>query len=614
VPRWLLAPHCRDGVRNEDEENVDCGGACGPCPLKVLPAHCSDGVQGDGETGVDRGGPCLPEHCFTFARGDETGSNCGGSCQPCTPAASRFQNQYESLLCDLPPGPPFTYRGSTGATTTPTGGDPEVSLAAAAGAGRAGAPSVAGWAANPSVPVEVAIPRQTPARPFLHWDASCAASSHEQPGFFQFGGVAMEWAEGFMAARAASISTVTGLQADPISGDIVVVGTISGRMEQTRVRSANLDASINRPKPPDAGRAATVESTGEGSFVARYTARGERKFLTMIDPQHPRPGFRIDRLAETVASSVAVYRGADQRLRILVSGTYKKLGARFYHADPDTGRSMKGWTAWYTSTKAYVEANPNPPPPLSAEDLEDVMCPDPVRSPDVRPGNAYGETVDIVEDASKRRGSPRGSTRLLCDYVYIRPPRAVNAAASSTDGFVALYDEDGRVLWARGQVAAAATVRGTHDSDSGLHVTVDTVEHVAGLEGGSTEGLLAMSADEQQNAKMAYLGGTIQLFDKAQRQTFAFPPHTSHLQFVGLPRSNATDFEVEVESSSLETTRLAFVARMFVSDRSLGTQWVRLLGPLGRPFFAKYAVNEVQAALLPLPQVPPGMLFLGARM
>ena len=38
-------------------------------------------MQGDGESGVDRGGVCLPEHCFTFATGDETGPNCGGSCQ-----------------------------------------------------------------------------------------------------------------------------------------------------------------------------------------------------------------------------------------------------------------------------------------------------------------------------------------------------------------------------------------------------------------------------------------------------------------------------------------------------------------------------------------------------
>jgi len=45
--------HCEDGIQNQGEENVDCGGPCVACPT------CSDGIQNQGETGVDCGGPCV---------------------------------------------------------------------------------------------------------------------------------------------------------------------------------------------------------------------------------------------------------------------------------------------------------------------------------------------------------------------------------------------------------------------------------------------------------------------------------------------------------------------------------------------------------------------------
>ena len=57
------------------------------------------------------------------------------------------------------------------------------------------------------------------------------------------------------------------------------------------------------------------------------------------------------------------------------------------------------------------------------------------------------------------------------------------------------------------------------DKDSGLHVAVDD-DLVEGVE---SEGVLAMASEELQNAKMAYLGGTIQMFDKGGRQHFVFP-------------------------------------------------------------------------------------------
>ncbi len=50
---------CTDGIQNGDETGVDCGGSCDPC---VVTPTCTDGIQ----------------------NGDETGVDCGGSCDPCT--------------------------------------------------------------------------------------------------------------------------------------------------------------------------------------------------------------------------------------------------------------------------------------------------------------------------------------------------------------------------------------------------------------------------------------------------------------------------------------------------------------------------------------------------
>jgi len=71
-----VPPSCSDGIQNQDETGVDCGGVCSPC------ATCTDGVQNQGETGVDCGGPCdpcIPAHCSdgTMNLG-EAGIDCGG--------------------------------------------------------------------------------------------------------------------------------------------------------------------------------------------------------------------------------------------------------------------------------------------------------------------------------------------------------------------------------------------------------------------------------------------------------------------------------------------------------------------------------------------------------
>ncbi len=73
-------PTCSDGIQNQGETDVDCGGPCAACPT------CNDGIQNQGETDVDCGGPCAA--CPTCNDGiqnqGETGVDCGGpNCAPC---------------------------------------------------------------------------------------------------------------------------------------------------------------------------------------------------------------------------------------------------------------------------------------------------------------------------------------------------------------------------------------------------------------------------------------------------------------------------------------------------------------------------------------------------
>jgi hypothetical protein len=61
-------PTCSDGIQNQGETGIDCGGPCPACP----PPSCVDGIQNQGEIGVDCGGPCpacsadiIPTACAT---------------------------------------------------------------------------------------------------------------------------------------------------------------------------------------------------------------------------------------------------------------------------------------------------------------------------------------------------------------------------------------------------------------------------------------------------------------------------------------------------------------------------------------------------------------------
>lgn len=86
------APTCSDGIQNQGETGVDCGGPCSAC------ASCSDGIQNQGETGVDCGGPCPA--CATCSDGvqnqGETGVDCGGPCAACSSCSDGVQNGSET--------------------------------------------------------------------------------------------------------------------------------------------------------------------------------------------------------------------------------------------------------------------------------------------------------------------------------------------------------------------------------------------------------------------------------------------------------------------------------------------------------------------------------------
>jgi hypothetical protein len=81
---------CFDGIKNQNEEGVDCGGVCPPCLTRPQKASCFDALvnchDGACETGVDCGGPCppcLPTCSDGVQNQGETGVDCGGACPPC---------------------------------------------------------------------------------------------------------------------------------------------------------------------------------------------------------------------------------------------------------------------------------------------------------------------------------------------------------------------------------------------------------------------------------------------------------------------------------------------------------------------------------------------------
>jgi hypothetical protein len=70
-----VAASCKDGKKNGNETDVDCGGACSPCALGLA---CL--VGGDCASGSCVGSKCAPTCTDGVKDGDETDVDCGGSC------------------------------------------------------------------------------------------------------------------------------------------------------------------------------------------------------------------------------------------------------------------------------------------------------------------------------------------------------------------------------------------------------------------------------------------------------------------------------------------------------------------------------------------------------
>ncbi|MBD3209640.1 hypothetical protein GF367_04465 [Candidatus Woesearchaeota archaeon] len=105
-------PTCFDGIQNQGETGVDCGGPCRPC------GTCFDGIQNNDEEGVDCGGTYC-EACYNCTDGvinwDETGVDCGGPfCPACPSCFDGVQNQNETGIDCGGPCPPCTIREMPG--------------------------------------------------------------------------------------------------------------------------------------------------------------------------------------------------------------------------------------------------------------------------------------------------------------------------------------------------------------------------------------------------------------------------------------------------------------------------------------------------------------------
>ena len=94
-------PTCSDGIQNQGETGVDCGGPCSPCPT------CSDGIQNQNETGIDCGGVCaacpVGDSTVLLASYFETGMDSwidGGSDVARVSGSNAWEGQYSIELAD----------------------------------------------------------------------------------------------------------------------------------------------------------------------------------------------------------------------------------------------------------------------------------------------------------------------------------------------------------------------------------------------------------------------------------------------------------------------------------------------------------------------------------
>ena len=100
---------CTDGIMNQDETGIDCGGVCNACPT------CDDGIQNGSETGIDCGGTDCSE-CLIGAHG--TWESSGSNLAPIlVPFASKLVATFNtdgtySVLQTDPMGAQFTLSGT----------------------------------------------------------------------------------------------------------------------------------------------------------------------------------------------------------------------------------------------------------------------------------------------------------------------------------------------------------------------------------------------------------------------------------------------------------------------------------------------------------------------
>jgi len=104
VPLQIMGPaSCSDGIQNQNEIGIDCGGICDAC-VEI----CNNNLDDDGDGLID----CNDDDCSDDAmcpsctdgitNGDETGVDCGGSCEPCVEdCANGIDDDQDGLIdCD----------------------------------------------------------------------------------------------------------------------------------------------------------------------------------------------------------------------------------------------------------------------------------------------------------------------------------------------------------------------------------------------------------------------------------------------------------------------------------------------------------------------------------
>jgi hypothetical protein len=89
---------CFDGIVNQDETDVDCGGVLG-CPRCATAQHCAS--TDDCDEAACLKGICQAPSCSDgMQNGSETGSDCGGSCPSCTDGQGCLQpKDCQSQVC-----------------------------------------------------------------------------------------------------------------------------------------------------------------------------------------------------------------------------------------------------------------------------------------------------------------------------------------------------------------------------------------------------------------------------------------------------------------------------------------------------------------------------------